>query len=162
MFKKGFKKFKEAINDLSMPIRTKKIAITGLSRSGKTIFITSLIDQLLYQKKIELVTSKHNTFKVTLMPPKPSVKRFDYYTFSKEIKVNHNWPDSTDSITSITLEFESKSSFPMQGNSKVRIELIDYPGEWILDLALLQMSFDEWSKKGIGWLKSVDEELAKE
>ncbi|SFO88381.1 YcjX family protein [Hydrogenimonas thermophila] len=171
MFKNGFTKFndkietiiksaKESMNDLSIPIRTKKIAITGLSRSGKTIFITSLIEQLLHQKKIDFVTSKHNTFKVSLLPPKPSVKRFDYYTFSKDIKINHKWPDGTDSISSITLEFESKSSFPMQGNSKFRIELIDYPGEWILDLALLQMSFDEWSKKVIDWLKSIDEELA--
>jgi len=62
MFKNGFNKFnekietiiksaKDSINDISIPVRTKKIAITGLSRSGKTIFITSLIDQLLYQKK---------------------------------------------------------------------------------------------------------------
>ncbi|RUM43873.1 MAG: hypothetical protein DSY46_07030 [Hydrogenimonas sp.] len=171
MFKSGFnrineqietivKSAKESIDDLSIPVRTKRVAITGLSRSGKTVFITSLIDQLLHQKKIPFVTSNHHPFKVSLLPPKPSVKRFDYYTFSKMVKNHHLWPEGTDSISSITLEFESKSKFPLQKSTTFRVELIDYPGEWILDLTMLSLSYDQWCEKVLGWLETIDEPLA--
>ncbi len=153
---------KDSLNDISMPISTTKIAITGLSRSGKTVFITSLIDQLLHQKKITFTTSKHKAFKVSLKPPTASVKRFDYYTLSKDIKIRSQWPGGTDTITSTILEFESKGRFSTFGNSKFRIELIDYPGEWILDIAMLGSSYEEWSNKVITWLKNTDENLATE
>lgn len=171
MFKKKFSEIiekledtvestKDSINNASMPVTTTKIAITGLSRSGKTVFITSLIDQLLHQKKITYTTSKHRAFKVSLKPPKSSVKRFNYYTFTKDIKTYSKWPEGTDNITSTILEFEKKSRFSMFGNSKFRIELIDYPGEWILDIAMLELSYEEWSDKVIRWMKDVNEDLA--
>ncbi len=173
MFKKSFRditeKLEDAIEstkdslddiDISMPISTTKIAITGLSRAGKTIFVTSLIDQLLHQKKITFVASKHKDFKVSLEPPKRSAKRFDYYTISKNIKVHSKWPKGTDDITSTILEFEGKSRFSMFGNSKFRIELIDYPGEWILDIAMLGLSYEEWSDKVIVWMRNINEDLA--
>lgn len=151
---------KNSLNDISMPVSTTKIAITGLSRSGKTVFITSLIDQLLHQKKITYTTTKHKAFKVSLKPPKSSINRFDYYTLSKYIKEEHKWPNGTGSITSTILEFESKGRFSILGNSKFRIELIDYPGEWILDIAMLGLSYEEWSDRVINWMNNIDEDTA--
>lgn len=153
---------KETLDEVHMPIKTRRVAITGLSRSGKTVFITSLIDQLLHQKKISRVTTKHKTFKATLKPPKTSIKRFDYYSFSKNIKSNFSWPNGTDDITSTILEFESKGTFSLLGNSKFRLELIDYPGEWILDIALLGTSYEQYSEDIISWMKNLDESLADE
>ena len=153
---------KENLDTFEMPVKTVKIAITGLSRSGKTVFITSLIDQLLHQNKISLLNKKYKTFKIDLKPPKSEIKRFDYYSFSKDIKLNAIWPDGTDEITSTILEFESKSSFPLMGNSKFRLELIDYPGEWILDIALLETSYEQWSEDTISWMKNLNEPLANE
>ncbi len=153
---------KETLDNVSLPIKTRKVAITGLSKSGKTVFITSLIDQLLHQKKISLVTSKNKKFKVTLEPPKSSIKRFDYYSFCKNIKSNSTWPKGTDDITSTILEFESKASFSLLGNSKFRLELIDYPGEWILDIALLGTTYENWSEDVITWMKTLNEPLADE
>ncbi len=151
---------KDSIDDISMPVSTTKIAITGLSRAGKTVFISSLIDQFLQQKKIVYVVSKHRPFTGRLLAPKSAVKRFDYYTFSKDIKENAKWPEGTDNITSTIIEFETKSRFSMMGNSKQRIELIDYPGEWILDIAMLELSYDDWADKTIMWMKNLDERLS--
>ncbi|MDX8393861.1 MAG: YcjX family protein [Mariprofundales bacterium] len=151
---------KEVIPDILIPIKTKKIAITGLSRSGKTIFITSLIDQLLHPKKIPMLTTNKRPFHVTLKAPKASIKRFDYYKFNKDIKQHRQWPEGTDSITSTLLEVECRSRFAILGNSRFNIELIDYPGEWILDIALLNLSFAEWSEKVLRWLSDCEEDLA--
>ena len=157
-----FEKTTETISSIEVPITTTKIAITGLSRAGKTVFITSLIDQLLHQKKIVYVTSKHRPFVSRLMPPKSSVKRFDYYTFAKDIKIDAEWPDGTDNITSTIIEFETKSRFSIMGNSKQRIELVDYPGEWILDIKMLGMTYEQWSDLTINWMKNIDEDIVKE
>jgi len=151
---------KRNLDDIGMPIKTRKIAITGLSKSGKTVFITSLIDQLLHQKKISLVTTKYKPFTAILKPPKASMQRFDYYSFSKSIKADSSWPNGTEKITSTILEFESKTRFALLGNSKFRLELIDYPGEWILDIALLGIKYEQWSEDILSWMKDLNEPLA--
>ncbi len=169
MLKNTLKRFKQqvksvlddasnTIKEAHLPISSKKIAITGLSRSGKTVFITSIIDQLIHQKKIQSVTSKYNLFKVSINTPQKHIKRFDYYPFCKDIKINSKWPSGTDDISSITLEFETKGHFSMLANKKFNIELIDYPGEWILDIAMLRLSYEQWSEKVIQWMKGLDEE----
>jgi len=155
-------KIGKALNNISMPIKTTKIAITGLSRSGKTIFITSLIDQLLHQKKIHSMTQKYKKFSVNLKFPKVSVKRFEYHPLKKIIKEYHQWPEGTDNITSTTLEFEVKSRYSFVRNSKFRVELIDYPGEWILDIKMLELSYEQWNEKIIAWMRNINEDIVKE
>jgi len=152
---------KEIGEQISLPSTKIKIAITGLSRSGKTVFITSLIDQLLYQDKLLSITSSLQPFKVTIKPPTKHAKRFDYYTLIDRLKQNHSWPDGTDEISHTVLEFESKSHFPFMSNSTFSVELIDYPGEWLLDLTLLKLDYEQWSNKTIEWLNGVDDDLAR-
>lgn len=139
---------------------TIKIAITGLSRSGKTVFITSLIDQLLHQNRLLSVTSGHPTFKMQIKPPLHNARRFDYYTFIEKLKHEQQWPSGTNTISHTLLEFESKSRFSFMGNKHFTIELIDYPGEWLLDLTLLKLDFETWSQQTLAWLKEIDEPLA--
>ena len=139
---------------------TIKIAITGLSRSGKTVFITSLIDQLLYQNRLLSVTSAHPTFKMQIKPPMHNARRFDYYTFIEKLKHEQEWPSGTDAISHTLLEFESKSRFSFVGNKHFTIELIDYPGEWLLDLTLLDLDFRSWSQQSLEWLQEIDEPQA--
>jgi len=154
-------KFKDIINipNILLPSINIKIAITGLSRAGKTVFLTSLIDQLLYKNKLQSITSSNPAFKVNIKAPLTNAKRFDYYTFINRLKSDHIWPNGTDEISHTILEFESKSRFAFMGNSTFTIELIDYPGEWLLDLTLLEMNFEEWSLKTLSWLKGIDDPL---
>ncbi len=145
----------------SLTSSTVKIAITGLSRAGKTVFITSLIDQLLYQDKILSVTVLHSPFKTSIKPPLVNAKRFDYYTLIHQLKYEHQWTKGTDEITHTVLEIQTKSRFAIINNSSFKIELIDYPGEWLLDLALLNIEYTEWSKKTIQWLRTINDDLTK-
>lgn len=149
------------VPNISLNSSPTKIAITGLSRSGKTVFITSLIDQLLYQDKILSITASKPPFKTTIKSPLANIKRFDYYTLIHQLKHEHIWTKGTDEITHTILEIQTKSRFAFLGNSTFKIELIDYPGEWLLDLALLDMKYKTWSKKIITWLKNVDDDKAK-
>lgn len=136
--------------------RHTRIAVTGLSRSGKTVFITSLIDQFKHLKTLKL-KDKTITFKAEIKPPKVNQKRFNYIPYAKLIKQEHVWPKGTDSITSTVIEVEIKKS-AWAGNRKLEIELIDYPGEWILDIALLGTTYEVWSQKVLQQLKAIDVE----
>lgn len=155
--KDSVKSLTKRIQEVSLPSSNIKIAITGLSHSGKTVFITSLIDQLLYQDKLKAVTLSNASFKVGIKPPQKNFKRFDYYTLINKLKHEYVWPKGTNDISHILLEFESKSRFSFFNNSKFTLELIDYPGEWLLDLTLLELSFEEWSVKTIALLKEIDD-----
>lgn len=135
-----------------------KIAITGLSQAGKTVFITSLIDQLLHKDKIALVTNK-NFFRVQLEAPSIGMKRFDYYTFVDKIKNEHIWPKGTNEITSIKLKIQSKKSSLFK-RSSFTIQIIDYPGEWLLDLSMINTSFERWCEQRVSWLENLDDEDA--
>ncbi len=137
-----------------------KIAITGLSRSGKTVFISSLIDQLLHQNRLLSLSVQKSAFKASIKAPLHNAQRFDYYSLIEVMKREHKWPRGTDSITHTVLEFESKSRFAFMNNKTFSIELIDYPGEWLLDLSLLELEYEQWSVQSLQWLMSLDDEEA--
>lgn len=137
--------------------KTIKIAITGLSRSGKSVFITSLIDQLLHSKEFQA----NKSFQAKLQAPKLSMKRFDYYHFAKQIKQEHKWCQGTDSISLALLKVKTKGSIPFLGDEDFYIEIIDYPGEWLLDLTLLSHTFSSWSNQTLKWLEAIDDNKAK-
>ena len=58
------------------------------------------------------------------------------------------WPQSTKRISELrlTLEYERVSGFGRRG-SELAIDIVDYPGEWLLDLMLLGKSYQRWSQE---------------
>ena len=62
------------------------------------------------------------------------------------------WPESTRRISQlrVVLKFQSKSWYSgLSGPSTLNLDIVDYPGEWLLDLPLLGMSFAEWSAEAL-------------
>ena len=39
------------------------------------------------------------------------------------------------------------------GNGRIRLDILDYPGEWLLDLPLLKKTYVEWSNETLKLLK---------
>jgi predicted YcjX-like family ATPase len=58
------------------------------------------------------------------------------------------WPNSTtdEAEMRVTIEFERLDGW-RAGPSKLHIDIFDYPGEWLLDLPLLNKSYAQWSKE---------------
>lgn len=130
------------------PDKTIKVAITGMSRSGKTVFLTSIINQLIANDKLPYLNDKlGRTFVARLLPPDSIYMRFDYYNKLKALRSeNPRWPKSTKAVSKTTIQLEFKSEYGFLENQIINLELIDYPGEWLLDLAMLDMSYQEWSE----------------
>jgi len=140
------------------------IAVTGLSRSGKTAFITSLVNQLINQSPDSQLTffdpvHEQRFIAAKRMPQKHlHIARFDYdKAMSAFATQPTQWPEPTQGISELRLAIRYK---PKQSLLKyatdmatLTIDITDYPGEWLLDLAMLDQTYEQWSMQMTSLLK---------
>ena len=128
-----------------------RLGVTGLSRAGKTVFITALIHALTNNTKLpQLQVQKQGRLKSAVLAHQPddTIPRFQYEEHLRRLIGERIWPESTKAISEIriTLNYESASGWNrMFGAGKFSLDIIDYPGEWLLDLPLLSKTFSEFS-----------------
>lgn len=129
-----------------------RLGVTGLARSGKTVFITSLVANLLDRGRMPgLSVVAQNRITAAYLQPQPddTVARFDYEThLGALLSPTPQWPESTRAISELRLSLRVRPSGLLSGLSgprTVHIDIVDYPGEWLLDLPLLDKSYAEWA-----------------
>ena len=61
------------------------------------------------------------------------------------------WPASTERINTLRLAIKYQSNAGLRGHfspqSTLYLDIIDYPGEWLLDLPMLAQSFEQWCEQ---------------
>ncbi|MDG0983679.1 MAG: YcjX family protein [Tateyamaria sp.] len=131
---------------------TIRLGVTGLAHSGKTTFITSLVANLLDRGRMpHFSVEKEGRILAVYLQPQPddTVPRFEFEKhMSSLMGMPPRWPDSTRSISElrVSLRLIPNGIFSnMQSPHTVHLDIIDYPGEWLLDLGLLEKSYDAWS-----------------
>ena len=131
---------------------TIRLGVTGLARSGKTVFISSLVANLLNRGRMaQLSAVRDGRIVAAYLQPQPddTVPRFDYETHLAMLTgPEPQWPDSTRAISELRLSLRVAPVgllSGLQGPRTVHIDIVDYPGEWLLDLALLDKDYDSWS-----------------
>jgi predicted YcjX-like family ATPase len=149
-----------------------KVAITGLSRSGKTVFLTSLIANLLamgtgrptlpaLRAHIDK-SGKERLRNIRLVPARAgTTPRFDYAGKLADLAAAQpKWPARTEDLAEIELELEIRAGDgllgqmrSLSGTPRLRLQLLDYPGEWLLDLPLLKLSYARWSAETLERLR---------
>jgi uncharacterized protein len=136
-----------------------RLAVTGLARSGKTAFVTALIQQLeqagfsaklphwqvLQQGRLlgaqQVVQTHHH------------IPTFGYAQACAMLAGDPPlWPDPTQTLSEIRLELRFRSQQLLRqklGNDVCRLylDIVDYPGEWLLDLPLLDLTYEQWSQQ---------------
>src|SRR5829696_4099049 len=128
-----------------------RLGVTGLSRAGKTVFITALVHNLVHGGRLPLFEARASgrLTEARLMPqPDDDVPRFDYEAHVADLVDSRTWPNSTRRISElrITIDYESARVLKRTlGRGRLHLDIVDYPGEWLLDLALLRKSYAEWS-----------------
>lgn len=129
-----------------------RIGVTGLSRSGKTVFITSLIANLLDRGRMpQLNAAQEGRILSAYLQPQPDddVPRFDFEEHLGALKgPSPTWPASTRTISQLRLSIRVQPAgilSSMTGPRTVHLDIVDYPGEWLLDLPLLNQTYSEWS-----------------
>ncbi len=139
--------------------QTLRLGVTGLSRAGKTVFITALVANLLNRGRMpQLVAQTQGRIEAVHLQPQPDVTlpRFDYETHLAALTGDSpRWPASTRAISELRLSIRVRPSglfAGWRGPRTLHLDIVDYPGEWLLDLALLDQSFDQWSDATIARL----------
>ena len=129
-----------------------RLGVTGLSRSGKTVFLTALVNNLIAGARLPVLaaSAEGRIMRARLEPqPDDAVPRFAYEEHLASLSgPDRRWPQSTRRIAQLrlTIEFESAAGWGARSSS-LTLDLVDYPGEWLLDLPLLDKSYAEWSRE---------------
>ena len=128
-----------------------RLGVTGLSRAGKTVFITGLVANLLNRGRMPQLRGAARIEAAYLQPqPDDTLPRFDYEGHLAALTGDApHWPDSTRALSELRLSFRVRPSgffASFAGPRKLHLDIVDYPGEWLLDLALLDKSYAAWSE----------------
>ena len=131
-----------------------RLGVTGLSGCGKTAFITSLVHQLTQGDNsgnlpfFDVVQQQRYlggqlAGQVLAVPRFPLEQNLQYLQQEPPA-----WPPSTTGWSQLNLQLRYKAGFGvrahLQSHSELALEIIDYPGEWLLDLPMLSMNYAQW------------------
>ncbi|QFR32744.1 YcjX family protein [Ancylobacter sp. TS-1] len=129
---------------------TLRLGITGLSRAGKTVFTTALVHALTRGGRLPVFRAMHEgRIAGARLEPQPDdgVPRFDYEGHLATLVDDRRWPESTRRISELRLAIDYA---PARGGRRtLTLDIVDYPGEWLLDLPLLDQNFAEFSARSL-------------
>jgi predicted YcjX-like family ATPase len=147
------------------------LGVTGLSRAGKTAFITSVTNQLLYSsthKAMPLLTAQsqgrllgaRQVTQSNILTP-----TFGYNAAIESLSLEPPiWPKPTTDVGAIKLALrytpKKRTKKLMGTTATLYVDIVDYPGEWLLDLPLLELSFEQWSDSQYQRLDDTKQALA--
>ena len=129
---------------------TVRLGVTGLSRAGKTVFITALIHGLTRGGRFPVFDAyaSGRIARARLEPqPDDAVPRFDYENHVRTLLEERRWPNSTTDISELRLVIDYQRQ--NGADRTLTLDIVDYPGEWLLDLPLLQKSYEQWSAESL-------------
>ncbi len=133
-----------------------RLAVTGLSRAGKTVFLTSLIANLLAAGRGARTLPALDAAvggrirRVALVPAgTETVPRFDPDAHLGALAADPpHWPERTEDFSTLAIAIDVERRTSLGGllpERRVTLELLDYPGEWLLDLPMLRQDYASWS-----------------
>jgi predicted YcjX-like family ATPase len=144
---------------------TIRIGITGLARVGKTALITSLAANLLALSRgrpaLPAVTDRLRGRKlsISIAPAEASdIPRFEVESHTAALAADPpHWPARTTAVSLLALDADvpREGLLALLGPQRRRLEILDYPGEWLLDLPLISQDFATWSEATLGRLESL-------
>jgi predicted YcjX-like family ATPase len=134
--------------------RTVRLAVTGLSGSGKTAFITSLIHNLLtavgHPARLPFLRAAVERRMLAARLDAPRAEAIAPFPVREAIAALSadppRWPASTTDLRRADLMLRFTQAGILGRTAELRLQIIDYPGEWLLDLPLLGQSYREWSR----------------
>ncbi|KIC89010.1 YcjX family protein [Pantoea agglomerans] len=149
-----------------------RLAVTGLSRSGKTAFITSLVNQLLTvhsgaRLPLFSVVRDERLLGVKRVPQRDmGTARFTYDEGLAQLySTPPAWPTPTRGVSEMRLALRYRPNDSLLRHLKetatLYLEIVDYPGEWLLDLPMLAQDYLAWSRQMNGLLQGDRAEWAK-
>jgi len=137
-----------------------RLGVTGLSRAGKTVFITGLVANLLDRARMpQLRGAATGAIRAAWLHPQPelTLPRFAFESHVAALTAPEPvWPEGTRTVSELRLSFRVQPEGFMgslSGPRRVHLDIVDYPGEWLLDLALMDLDYARWSAQTLARLE---------
>lgn len=141
-----------------------RLGVTGLSRAGKTVFITSLVANMMDRGRMpQLKAAADGSIRTAYLQPQPddTLPRFSFEDHLARLTApKPSWPDGTRHISELRLSMRVQPTGLFAGFSgphTTHLDIVDYPGEWLLDLGLLEKTFEQWSEEVLARIKDRPE-----
>jgi predicted YcjX-like family ATPase len=136
---------------------SRRVGITGLRGSGKTVFLTSLINHLMDHDPLLFPVDGHGRAEMTRFKLKevPSDReRFNYEGHRDAIVNNGQWPRKTRDSSLFRCSFE-RTDWALK---KAELEFFDFPGERIADAVMTETKdFAKWSEYILAHLSNLSD-----
>jgi len=141
-----------------------RLGVTGLSRAGKTVFITALVANLMDRGRMpQLVAAANGAIRTAYLQPQPddTVARFAYESHLARLSsAEPPWPEGTRRVSELRLSLRVQPTGllgSVSGPRTIHLDIVDYPGEWLLDLGLMDKSYAQWSQEALSRLETREE-----
>ena len=143
---------------------TLRLGVTGLSRAGKTVFITALVHALTRGGRFPVfdASAGGRIARAQLAPqPDDAIPRFAYEDHLRTIVEQRQWPQSTTDVSELRLVIDYQQTSGAERT--LTLDIVDYPGEWLLDLPLLDKTYEDWSAESLALARTAPRaELSRE
>ena len=140
---------------------TVRLGVTGLSGAGKTVFITALVAGLLARDRMRMLSAEaEGRIEGAMLRPQPDpeVPRFAFEKHMAALTATPPcWPESTRSVSQIRVGLRFRPGGligGVWGTSTLNLDIVDYPGEWLLDLPLIEQDYETWASEAIATARS--------
>jgi predicted YcjX-like family ATPase len=139
------------------------IAVTGLRRAGKTVFITSTIHNLLSASRNRDVLAGFDAARRMVgareVHSSVDIPVFPTQDYLRALAEDRHWPQPTAavSMTELAIRYRRTSfakHLPSMAEGIATIGFFDYPGEWLLDIPMIDQSYADWSRQTLELLRS--------
>lgn len=134
---------------------SKKIAIIGTARAGKTVFLTSLLNHLIEHNRTDFVVGNSAgvqiaDFKQKPVPPGVGAK-FNYGACRDALVHNGRWPEKTKDTSHFICDFR-RSDWKF---FRSKLHFFDVPGERFADVSIGQHeNYADWSDHMLEYILS--------
>jgi len=166
--KSDLNKFKKKAGDLFNKTIDQHVnlAVTGLSRSGKTAFISSFVNQLITEggnSQLDFFNPVHQRRFIAAKRVSQKHLHIGRFEYEKSVaafeKSPPTWPEPTHGISELRLaiRYQPQDSLLKYATDSATlfVDITDYPGEWLLDLPLLNQTYEQWSKQTLALLEQA-------
>jgi predicted YcjX-like family ATPase len=133
-----------------------RIGVTGLSGAGKSVFTTSLVHALTHASDhpaaMPLFAGMLGTpgWTVRIEPLEQLAPFPQAANIAGLLADPPLWPAPTRSLLGLAVRLVHRAD-PAR---ELRIDIVDYPGEWLLDLELLRLDYATWSAATLARLQA--------
>jgi predicted YcjX-like family ATPase len=124
--------------------RRRRIAITGLAHTGKTVFLTTLISHLKYHDPSTFCAFKDKNDVAVKgfaeVELNDGIGEFDYASHAKAMKTGR-WPRKTVDVSACACRFSADRDWLLD----YKVEFLDWPGERVADGVMYSRDYAKWS-----------------